>query len=1222
MSISLNKNKKTGDGVNIELKFEDEEILGYEDVNGNPVRRVLVNKDKFNKFEDEYSQSQYNKNNELNVEVRWYIKRRHIEEDKIEDMKYYNPMKIINDGINGVKKYLKIRVIEMIKFLEDSSFDVLDISITKLYIKKHKQQQHVSFKNIKMFGTLFDYKGFGLDVYDNKIPNSCVPLYLLELYNNENEKNPRKRLKKLTLNKILEELEMKSVDEGCCVNQISKFCEIHKITYYVLNFKYKLFETNNNMGYNSNLPRLVFMCANNHLYPIPDYDKRETIFKQSSNIGGQMKKVNKQIKNKEENENKEEEEKEQIHLLYEDSNIYGLLEYIKTLEIKKRRVIIFKNGTCDGFFHAELDQGRIHNGSVYIKDSKIISFKIDNITFDENKNYREIQQTIEILNKNIKKDTEKYIYKGQSIHSVAYSYYANNYDKNITSSLSPQLYDILISNVNSAFYEFYENKGDFAYDKNKQYTKILMGCDRFGWCVFTPTDEVEIYDGSYIQTGMYFIETDNWFPLKGNGWYFDDVIEKALKYNIITKENIKYQISPSYTLKQDHFKTFVDNVYKLFTTPKEAINGFIGMLGKSKKKSEKHYYESNYDVICNEFVNNYDNIKIESIRRNEKHENIVNVLNMNDGDFDNHIMDKLNEDTEINEPILYQMSVKSEIELYENTLPIHRKIYDKANMEMYETYLDIKKLNPNCEFIGIKTDCLVFNNIEVEPKISNKWGDIKKVNVPNIKDCIINIPPHIRTDKYTLTNQTWNIVKPLANTDDEWKQITLEDVEKYINLGVLTIGIAGTGKSYILNKTTTVLSKDEILRTYLTCAPTNKACKIIDGTTIHRLFDINYMDYSFSYNKILELKNFGLKYIFIDEISMINEKMWGVIAQIKRMFGFIFIGFGDFQQLPPVKEEHIIFKNAWIIKEIFNNTICELEKPQRFKDNRLLNDAYSLIDGDDIDFNKYDNTECDLSICWTNSCVNAINEKWNKYYSNDKTYIEVIGFGSTKFLLYEGLKIIAYVSYGKKYYNCEEFTVKSFDNKFMVLLHEGDNRKINVELKLDLKFTKHFKPTFALTVHKAQGSTIDRPFSIYEYDRMSNTMLYVSLSRSTQFEYVNLCDINILKPYKAYIYRYSINGMSYIGSTSDIKKRKEQHKTNTTRKFGDAIKNFGYDAFKFDILETIKYSEIQEVHEIENNYIIKYDSIKNGFNYRKNIKCDDECEYFDEHEFYDECDIE
>ena len=145
---------------------------------------------------------------------------------------------------------------------------------------------------------------------------------------------------------------------------------------------------------------------------------------------------------------------------------------------------------------------------------------------------------------------------------------------------------------------------------------------------------------------------------------------------------------------------------------------------------------------------------------------------------------------------------------------------------------------------------------------------------------------------------------------------------------------------------------------------------------------------------------------------------------------------------------------------------------------------------------------------------------------------------------------------------------------------------------------------YAMTVHKAQGMTINRPDSIYKYNRMQHGMLYVALTRTSKKEYVNFCEISLLKPYVGYIYRYSYNGKSYIGSTTDIKRRKEDHKTNTTNKFGRAIQRYGYKQFNFEILEKLQYSNKSELYDLENQYIIKYDSINNGYNCRRNEKTD------------------
>jgi len=158
----------------------------------------------------------------------------------------------------------------------------------------------------------------------------------------------------------------------------------------------------------------------------------------------------------------------------------------------------------------------------------------------------------------------------------------------------------------------------------------------------------------------------------------------------------------------------------------------------------------------------------------------------------------------------------------------------------------------------------------------------------------------------------------------------------------------------------------------------------------------------------------------------------------------------------------------------------------------------------------------------------------------------------------------------------------------------------NNEIEVDLKFTSHFKPMYAMTVHKAQGMTINEPYSIYEYKRMKGDMLYVALTRTTNKDFVNFCDIEVLKPYVGFVYPYAHNGRSYIDSTTDVKKRREEHKTNRTNKFGRAIQQHGYHSFTFEILEEIRFGERQELYDLEYVYIAKYDSINNGFNSRRN----------------------
>ena len=60
-----------------------------------------------------------------------------------------------------------------------------------------------------------------------------------------------------------------------------------------MNFRYELSETSSNPKNNRHHKPLVFLCANNHLYPIEKEEDRQTIFKRfASSMGGGVKQLN------------------------------------------------------------------------------------------------------------------------------------------------------------------------------------------------------------------------------------------------------------------------------------------------------------------------------------------------------------------------------------------------------------------------------------------------------------------------------------------------------------------------------------------------------------------------------------------------------------------------------------------------------------------------------------------------------------------------------------------------------------------------------------------------------------------------------------------------------------------------------------------------------------------------------------------------------------------
>ena len=106
----------------------------------------------------------------------------------------------------------------------------------------------------------------------------------------------------------------------------------------------------------------------------------------------------------------------------------------------------------------------------------------------------------------------------------------------------------------------------------------------------------------------------------------------------------------------------------------------------------------------------------------------------------------------------------------------------------------------------------------------------------------------------------------------------------------------------------------------------------------------------------------------------------------------------------------------------------------------------------------------------------------------------------------------------------------------MIILKDNTGSDIHLELGHIAKF----KPVvFAMAVHTTQGSTFNCSISLYEYKRMKHDMLYVALTRATNFDNVNFCDIEQYTPYTGCVYLYESGGLFYIGSALDLETRRQ-----------------------------------------------------------------------------------
>ena len=443
------KDKPAG-SADVDLKYDEPNDYGVQQ----------VNQDRFSDFMNDYEALQNKQTNPLTVELKFRIETQK-PNMAVEISEMFIKQETVYGGLPGLKLYIKTQVIKLVYMFEDSGTYIKNINLTNMYVSKRNQSISIDFRQIRMYGTLYNLIGYGLDAknYDG----ACVPNYLLATYNNQEVTNPRNKISKLDMPKLLEILGMQNMYEGCTIEQIANFCNMYKITYYVMNFRYKLFETNSNPKNNRHHKTLVFLCSNNHLYPIEQEEDRQTIFKKyASSIGGGIKKMNIIKKEEEEYENMNTDINIIItgKVINEDGIVTEehFLDNVLIDELSeiqgRRRVVFTEPGSVHRLFYSEIEKGNIYNDKIKTSKGNIVAFSIDDdLHIEENPNIESVLHIIDKLNRD---SVTKYKYMGQSLYSLAYEYFTKRHDRNIVSYCSPQVYNILKNNINSPFLEFYK----------------------------------------------------------------------------------------------------------------------------------------------------------------------------------------------------------------------------------------------------------------------------------------------------------------------------------------------------------------------------------------------------------------------------------------------------------------------------------------------------------------------------------------------------------------------------------------------------------------------------------------------------------------------------------------------------------------------------------------------------------------------------------------------
>ncbi len=506
------------------------------------------------------------------------------------------------------------------KLLQDSP----NVSVKKIGLTKYNQQNLEDIKKvdrskmkIKLAGSM-NLDGIIDNELWNKNPNLCVPDWLMYQYGKR-----KGYIKKVKTKEIIEQSSITDVGldpepnkNGYTLDHIICFCANNNISLYAL--------YNNEIIHAVQVKKceypLVIEIKNNHLYPIIDTNKKQSIIRRSVKSDNIIQKINP----------KEKEITLEKH--FQPKEEYNELDYI--ISVMKER------------------NSQPYPLDIIKKDSGILPFKLGE-EYIIPRHYCELMEEFCELN--------ELSYNGE-IPTTFLGTYLQDFPK---SFMNQDVYDALTTrNVkNRTHLGFYGDNTECCLKQDHEYECYdINKCYRY--CMENPMDDfmtiqfqhepISCCEFNPELFGLWFVETDNITLLHKNNWYSTFMLDYASKQGILFK--------PIYYIKgrregKELVKDVIDTISLRFEgldekfqpIMKEMVNCISGTFGK-------HHQTTTFMKV--------DNNKEEALSYLSKQEDNEVVFYQNDG--------------------IYLFGKKENTQLLSNNIPMYIQILDQSNIMLYE----------------------------------------------------------------------------------------------------------------------------------------------------------------------------------------------------------------------------------------------------------------------------------------------------------------------------------------------------------------------------------------------------------------------------------------------------------------------------------------------------------------------------------------------------------
>ena len=471
---------------------------------------------------------------------------------------------------------------------------------------------------------------------------------------------------------------------------------------------------------------------------------------------------------------------------------------------------------------------------------------------------------------------------------------------------------------------------------------------------------------------------------------------------------------------------------------------------------------------------------------------------------------------------IYAYNQYDEKELIDGFLPIHRLIYDMSRIEVAKLIGKVER--QGCQVVAVHCDCVIVrkkdgNKLKYPAKTEIDGCDPKNIGKVKYEAAFMpskhykgfssfaeHVPKTIIAQK---PEPTPHLLKDEFDRDE-----IVAKANELGNFVMFKAYYAGSGKS------TACFAAVKDMSALVVCPQNRQAREVrqkmttVNASTLHKLCCMRLNDDGSITRS--RMKEIDYEAVVFEEVGQYTVSMWLMVkGYISRHPDTKFFANGDFNQLPPIENDHCVNKldsdcRIVIANTLFPNQIlltvpkrCPVEL--RGKWIELFDDIFKRgIALRDI-INKWtqpisiDSIPTDaVCISYKHDTRELVNERIHTIRNPGKpTYFKGMNVIAVKRIA-SGEKVI-HVNY--------EYRIESLTAQEVSLVESGGDDSVIHTLLIETLNT-HFTLPYAFTNHSLQGSTIDAPVVLFDtaFHRVDHLWLYTALTRNRDMKNYR-CDV-------------------------------------------------------------------------------------------------------------------